>query len=40
MERPAIEGDSPVGENAMMLLVAPKYSGARGTLLESTGTIR
>ena len=40
MERPAREGDSPVFENAIFLLVAPKYRGTRGTLRESGGTIR
>jgi hypothetical protein len=40
MERPAIEGDSPVNEIAMKLPVAPKYNGTRETLLESAGTIR
>jgi hypothetical protein len=40
MGRPAIEGDSPVFENAIFALVAPKYRGARGTLWESGGTIR
>ena len=40
MERPAGEGDSPVFENAIFLQVAPKYRGTRGTLRESTGTIR
>jgi hypothetical protein len=40
MERPAIEGDSPVFENAILLLVAPEYRGTRGTQRESTGTIR
>ena len=40
LERPAIEGDSPVYENAIFFQVAPKYRGTRGTLRESTGTIR
>ena len=40
LERPAIEGDSPVGENAILLPVAPEYRGARETLREPAGTIR
>ena len=40
MERPAKEGESPVFENAIFFQVAPKYRGTRGTLRESTGTIR
>jgi hypothetical protein len=40
MERPAIEGDSPVFENAILILVAPEYRGARETQRETAGTIR
>ncbi len=40
LERPAIEGDSPVYENAILFIVTPKYRGTRGTLREPTGTIR
>ena len=39
LERPAIEGDSPVFENAILLLMDPKYRGARETLWESAETI-
>jgi hypothetical protein len=40
LESPAKEGESPVLEIAILFLVAPKYRGTRGTLRESTGTIR
>jgi hypothetical protein len=40
LESPAEEGDSPVSKNAILLPVAPKYRGTRGTLRESAGTIR
>jgi len=39
LERPAIAGDSPVGERRGDSMLVPEYHEARGTLWESGRTI-